>query len=138
MNVHIISFDGFILLIGLAGTIGGVFSFFRYGNYKATVKLQNDSIAALEKNNEILSQEIANGKLAHIQATKEIGILEGQVRIYKDLQLDKMAAAMQDISSTNAQILEALKGNLGKDVEATGGLLVHTPENASSKRKRRV
>lgn len=137
-DVYTHVFENVALIAGVMGTIGGVFSFFRYGNYKATVKLQNDSIYALEKNNEILAKAIEEAKESHLRATKEIGILEGQVRIYKDLQLEKMAEAMQvisktnqDISKTNQEILQALKGNVSQTTKDNGGLLVHTDDTAS-------
>lgn len=97
--------------IGFVGTAGGVFAFFRYGDYKTTVKLQNDSIKALQDNLEITNAELEKAKRAHLEYVKNIGVLEGQVTLYKDLQLDKMASAMDNISKTNEQILATLKGS---------------------------
>ena len=100
-------------IIGLIGIIGGVFSFLRYGNYQTTVKLQNDSIKALEDNNKItkqnLDKSIKEVKELRVDSAKQIGILEGQVQLYKDLNLEKIAIALVAISESNTQILNTLK-----------------------------
>lgn len=118
--------------VGVAGTTGGVFSFFRYGNYKQTVQLQNNSIAALEKNNQILTKGLDEYKVSHLKYVKEIGVLEGQVRIYKDLQLEKMAEAMANISLTNKQILDSLRrsADIAAEQQTHSGVLVDTSGSA--------
>lgn len=126
------AFQYAVFVAGVAGTIGGVYSFFRYGSYQATVKLQNDSILALETNNKILNAAVAEAKQSHLESVKEIGILEGKVRIYKDLQLDKMAEAMSDISSTNKEILLELRGRSNVPAKEHGdGLLVQVATKTS-------
>lgn len=131
MSIPKASIEFAVFVTGVAGTIGGLYAFFRYGSYQATVKLQNDSIAALQKNNEILTQAVEDSKKSHIESMREIGRLEGQVKIYKDLQLDRMASAMEAIHSTNSEILAALRGNVPKEA-VDGGLLVHTASDTKN------
>ena len=116
-------------VIGILGIGGGVFSFLRYSNYKATVSLQNDNIKALQENNKIITQRLADTEaaaklaasshsLASLASAKEIGVLQGQVKLYSGLQLEKITEALvalaesnKFIAGSNREILDTLKSS---------------------------
>lgn len=108
--------------IGVLGIGGGVFSFLRYNNYQTTVKLQNDSIAALEKNNEILSAELEktrdSARNEHTESMKAIGVLEGRIQSYKEIPLKSISESLrllatnqESIKEVNTRILDRLNNS---------------------------
>lgn len=106
-------------IVGFIGVAGGVFSFFRYGNYKTTVQLQNDSIKALEDNNKILRDELERTKAAHAESQKAIANLSGQVHTLSTLQLNKISdtlVAMRGLLESSAATLVVDTKNAAKAV----------------------
>jgi hypothetical protein len=100
-------------VIGILGIGSGVFSFVRYGNYKTTVQLQNDSIKALQDNKMITDEALEKAreeiKALQLDSADRIGVLKGQVQLYKDLNLKDIADALIGINKSNTQILNTLK-----------------------------
>ena len=121
MHANFISVLGY--LVGVAGAITIIFS---------RVKTENlndlkDRVEILEKellySRQQLEKEQQEARKQHIVNQKAIAKLEGQVEIYKDLQLDSIA-------STNRKILDVLESSalIAKDTAGDGGLLVKTKE----------
>ena len=111
--------------LGILGTAVAVFSFFRYSNYKANLALQNQSIAIQDSNIKALKEQIIILQLnltktteSHAQAITSIKALERDVSTYRDLQLDKIATALEansgflgKLSESNVAILNTLKSS---------------------------
>lgn len=71
-------------------------------NYKLLTESQEKRIKALE------DQSKADQK-NHIDNVKALADLQGQIKVYKELPLQEMAAAMQKISAVNEVIAESNK-----------------------------
>ena len=79
--------------MGVAGAITIIFS-----------KVKNENLKDLKDRVEILEKEREIARKEHIANQKAIGVLEGRVKIYKDLQL-------KSIADSNKQILDVLKSS---------------------------
>lgn len=69
-------------------------------NYEQLSVAQEKRIAALEEQSKIDHKN-------HLENIKAIADLQGQIKVYKELPLQKMAKAMQDISDGNKAIAES-------------------------------
>lgn len=69
-------------------------------NYEQLSVAQEKRIAALEEQSKIDHKN-------HLENIKAIADLQGQIKVYKELPLQEMAKAMQDISDGNKAIAES-------------------------------
>ena len=69
-------------------------------NYEQLSIAQEKRIAALEEQSKIDHKN-------HLENIKAIADLQGQIKVYKELPLQQMAKAMQDISEGNKAIAES-------------------------------
>ena len=69
-------------------------------NYEQLSVAQEKRIAALEEQSKIDHKN-------HLENIKAIADLQGQIKVYKELPLQQMAKAMQDISEGNKAIAES-------------------------------
>lgn len=69
-------------------------------NYEQLTVAQEKRIAALEEQSKIDHKN-------HLENIKAIADLQGQIKVYKELPLQEMAKAMQDISDGNKAIAES-------------------------------
>lgn len=69
-------------------------------NYEQLSVAQEKRIAALEDQSKIDHKN-------HLENIKAIADLQGQIKVYKELPLQEMAKAMQDISDGNKAIAES-------------------------------
>jgi len=69
-------------------------------NYEQLTAAQEKRIAALEEQSKIDHKN-------HLDNIKAIADLQGQIKVYKELPLQEMAKAMQDISDGNKAIAES-------------------------------
>lgn len=69
-------------------------------NYEQLSIAQEKRIAALEEQSKIDHKN-------HLENIKAIADLQGQIKVYKELPLQEMAKAMQDISDGNKAIAES-------------------------------
>lgn len=115
------------------------------GYYAARAKVKNENIKDLITRVDILEKErielkdSLNSERAaaaeqHLASQKAIAKLEGQVELYKDLQLESIASHLVSLDETNAQILNTLKGSAkiaadDKKAQGNGGVLVKTEED---------
>lgn len=92
---------GYISL--LVGSILALFSRIpkqTIANYEQLSVAQEKRIAALEDQSKIDHKN-------HLENIKAIADLQGQIKVYKELPLQEMAKAMQDISEGNKAIAES-------------------------------
>lgn len=85
---------------------------------KQTIENQKDLIETLEKRLQALEIQKDTDREQHLDNVKAIADLQGQIKVYKELPLQEMAKAMQDISrvneiiaNSNSEILETLKSS---------------------------
>ena len=83
---------------------------------KQTIQNQKDLIETYEKRLKALEDQALEDKKQHIENVRAIADLQGQIKVYKELPLQEMAAAMQEISrvnkgiaDSNTEILKTLK-----------------------------
>lgn len=89
-------------------------------NYKELAESQEKRISALEAQAAIDHQN-------HIDHIKAIADLQGQIKVYKELPLQEMAAAMQDISAVNQGIAKSNQLILDKLNSQTGVVVRQKP-----------
>lgn len=89
-------------------------------NYKELAESQEKRISALEAQAAIDHQN-------HIDNIKAIADLQGQIKVYKELPLQEMAAAMQDISAVNQGIAKSNQLILDKLNSQTGVVVRQKP-----------
>lgn len=89
-------------------------------NYKELAESQEKRISALEAQATIDRQN-------HIDNNKAIADLQGQIKVYKELPLQEMAAAMQDISAVNQGIAKSNQLILDKLNSQTGVVVRQQP-----------
>ena len=96
-----ISLIGYVVGIG-----GGILALFSripkqtITTYEQLSVAQEKRIAALEEQSKIDHKN-------HLENIKAIADLQGQIKVYKELPLQQMAKAMQDISEGNKAIAES-------------------------------
>ena len=89
-------------------------------NYKELAESQEKRISALEAQATIDYQN-------HIDNIKDVADLQGQIKVYKELALQEMAAAMQDISTVNQGIARNNQLILDKLNSQTGVVVRQKP-----------
>lgn len=89
-------------------------------NYKDLTESQEKRISALEAQAAIDHQN-------HIDNIKAVADLQGQIKVYKELPLQEMAAAMQDISTVNQGIAKSNQMILDKLNSQTGVVMWQQP-----------
>lgn len=117
-----------LTIIGYALGVGGAVLIL-------TSKVKSDNLADLkervailenerEELRNLLTAERETAQAQHISNQKAIAKLEGQVELYRDLQL-------KSIAETNKAILDTLKGSakVAETAQADGGLLVKTKDS---------
>lgn len=85
---------------------------------KQTIQNQKDLIDTYEKRLKALEDQAQEDKKQHIENVRAIADLQGQIKVYKELPLQEMASAMQEISrvnkgiaDSNTEILRTLKAS---------------------------
>jgi hypothetical protein len=71
---------------------------------KQTIANQKELIDTYEKRLKALEDQTEVDRKQHIENVKAIAELQGQIRVYKELPLQEMASAMQEISQVNKTI----------------------------------
>lgn len=74
---------------------------------KQTIENQKDLIETYEKRLKALEDQSAEDRKNHLEQVKAIADLQGQIKVYKELPLQEMATAMQEISRVNKGIAES-------------------------------
>lgn len=118
-------FDINILLnaLSLITLLAGGYLIVRSKTTKENISQQKELIETLTSINATYKSEIVELRTLHIENTKAIANLQGQVEIYKDLQL-------KSIAETNRQILDVLSRSalIASNTASGGGMLVQTKE----------
>lgn len=96
-----ISVIGYISLI--VGSVLALFSRLP----KQTIANQKDLIETYEKRLKALEDQKDEDRKQHIENVKAIAELQGQIKVYKELPLQEMAQAMQQISEVNKTIAKS-------------------------------
>lgn len=116
-------------IIGFAGYVVGAAIVLASKTKSENLKDLKDRVEILEKelvySKEALEKERGQAREQHIANRESIAKLQGQVELYKDLQL-------KSIAETNQQILNTLKNSaiIAQAAAKDGGLLVHTEESS--------
>lgn len=74
---------------------------------KQTIQNQKDLIDTYEKRLKALEDQKEEDHKTQLQNVRDIADLQGQIKVYKELPLQEMASAMQDISRVNQAIAES-------------------------------
>jgi hypothetical protein len=98
--------EAVILLAGLAGVFYAVF---RARTTSDIIVNQGTLINTLKDRLDILQDENKELMHKHIENEKAIADLQGQIKVYKELPLQKLADNMDEITKTNKSILQLLK-----------------------------
>lgn len=96
-----VSIIGYVSLV--VGSILALFSRIP----KQTISNQKDLIETYEKRLKALEDQKDEDRKQHIENVKAIAELQGQIKVYKELPLQEMATAMQEISRVNKTIAES-------------------------------
>ncbi len=104
--------------------IGGAVMAMRSQLPKQTIAQQSELIQALNARIVSLEASVKENRDALLEATKVMGILQGQVEVYKTLPLGSMAASMEAIASSNDKILSIL--------QSSAVTLVHTEQDKTT------
>jgi hypothetical protein len=88
--------------IVIAGIVAVFFAVFKDKTTRAIITQQKDLI-------DTLSAQVSELRTLHMDNEKAISRLEGQVEVYKELPLSKIAAAMEQITKTQGKILKELE-----------------------------
>ena len=132
--------------VGLIIFFGVTFAVYRISKSSKlpsqTIKNLQDSNASLitldatrQKEMEQLRQEVHANNTAHneevLRLNKEISELTGQIKVYKELPLQKLADGIQKVADSNDKILTALENSaiIAANSANDGGLLVKTKPN---------
>lgn len=75
---------------------------------KQTIQNQKELIETYEKRLKALEDQSEQDKKQHIENVKAIADLQGQIKVYKEIPLQEIAASMKELSITNKQILAHL------------------------------
>lgn len=127
-----ISIIGYI--VGVGGGILALFSRIP----KQTITNQKDLIETYEKRLKALEDKADEDRKNHLEQVKAIADLQGQIKVYKELPLQEMAVAMQEISrvnkgiaESNTEILRTLRtsANIAADDRST---LLHPTQNVEN------
>ena len=114
-------------IIGYAGYVIGAAVILASKTKTDNIKDLKERVEILEKerkyDKELLQTERAEAAKKHVANREAIAKLQGQVEIYKDLQL-------KSIAETNQRILEVLSKSalIAQTAADSGGVLVHTKE----------
>jgi hypothetical protein len=88
-------------LVVLLGVTGVIYALFKNGSTRATIASQKDLI-------ETLSRQVETLRQLHIDNEKAISELKGQVSVYKELPLDKLANSMGEMAVAQKEILKII------------------------------
>lgn len=91
--------EGTIVVAAIAAVF---FAVLKDRTTKAVIEQQKDLI-------DTLTGQVNELRTLHMQNEKAISKLEGQVEVYKELPLTKIANAMEQITKTQGLILEELR-----------------------------
>jgi uncharacterized membrane protein YgaE (UPF0421/DUF939 family) len=141
MHISANAIQDIIIAVGLIGGSWGVYKANKSKIPAQTIKNLEDSNASYETLDKTRQAEIKdlNDKLdkalkAHaddrLEFAKELADLNGQVKVYKELPLQELAAGIRDLASGQNEIIKALQASasIAKDAQHDGGLLVQTKD----------
>lgn len=89
-------------LIVVVGVSALVWALFKNQTVRATIASQKELI-------ETLTTQVAELRTLHIENEKAIARLTGQVEVYKELPLTKIATSMESIANNQQEIIKILK-----------------------------
>lgn len=96
-----LSIAGYI--VGIGGSILALLSRIP----KQTIENQKSLIETYEKRLKALEDQKDEDRKQHIENVRAIAELQGQIKVYKELPLQEMAKAMEEISEVNKGIAES-------------------------------
>lgn len=100
------SIEAVVILAGLAGVFYAVF---RARTTADIISNQGTLISTLKDRLDVLQEENKELMSKHIENEKAIADLQGQIKVYKELPLQKLADNMDEITKTNKSILQLLE-----------------------------
>ncbi len=95
--------EGTLVVSGVAAIF---FAVFKDKTTRAIIDQQKDLI-------DTLTTQVSELRTLHMENEKAISRLEGQVEVYKELPLSKIATAMEQITETQKKILKELEKTNG-------------------------
>lgn len=110
-------------VVGIGGSILALFSRIP----KQTIQNQKDLIETYEKRLKALEDQKEEDHRTQLQNVRDIADLQGQIKVYKELPLQEMASAMQEISRVNKGIAESNQEIL-KTLKSSAVTLAHDTE----------
>jgi len=101
-------FDINIILnvLSLVALLGGGFLIIRSKTTKENIAQQKELIETLGRINETYKQEIVDLRTLHVENTKAIANLEGQIKTLKEVPLGRIMNGITIIEQTNKSIAE--------------------------------
>ena len=119
ISMSILSLIGYIAgLIGFIAVVAAAIVVVRSSASKQTIDSQKDLIDTLIKGKEEQKEQIADLNGKHIESTRAIASLQGQVDILKNIPLKEIssdmksiAGGMQELSKNQGEIVKMLKAN---------------------------
>lgn len=91
--------EALIVIVGITAVVWAVF---KNQTVRATIASQKELI-------ETLTTQVAELRTLHIENEKAIARLSGQVEVYKELPLTKIANSMESIANNQEKIIKILK-----------------------------
>lgn len=100
------------------------------GYLAAKSKVKSENYNDLKERVEILEKAKKEAIEQHLANQKSIAHLEGQLKTYKDIPLQKIDESLALLANSNALILQTLKSNaaISKAEADSGGMLVKNKE----------
>ena len=119
--------DSFISNLGYIGYVAGAITIL-------FSKIKNDNLNDLKQRVDILEKERDYARQQHIENQKAISNLDGQLLTYKEIPLKSIAASLDKLSVSNAEILSTLKSSavISSKEAHEGGLLVKVKEEVKN------
>lgn len=102
------------------------------GYLAAKSKIKSENYNDLKERVAILEKDREYAREQHIVNQKSIAHLEGQLKTYKDIPLQRIDQSLHLLTKSNASILETLKSSakIMKHEADTGGMLVKNKGSA--------
>lgn len=98
--------EGTIVVAAIAAVF---FASFKHKSTQTIIEQQKELIDVLTTRVDTALSENKELRHLHLQNEKAISKLEGQVEVYKELPLTKIATAMEQITETQGKILKELE-----------------------------
>lgn len=99
------------VIAGVAGVIALIWLFVRRNISTDVQKNQTELIQTLKDRLDIMETENKELKKSHIENARNIGELQGQVKVLRDIPLKEIAESMAKVSQSQEHIIQLLKSN---------------------------